>query len=109
LVRDWAINFCPTSVEVDIICHVVRFFDDPSVVHVVGDVDGVRDREIVETELILADMQTLEKQANPYNDQGTPKSGITKEQLAQWGVIKKLRENLNNGNSREQWLLIRKS
>jgi len=83
--------------EVDIICHVVRFFDDPSVVHVVGDVDGARDREIVETELILADMQTLGKQMNPYNDQGTPKAGITKEQLVQWGIIKKLKEELNNG------------
>jgi ribosome-binding ATPase len=83
--------------EVDIICQVVRYFEDPSVVHVADTVDPTRDREIVETELILADMQTLGKQMNPYNDQGTPKAGVTKEQLAQWGVIKKLKEQLNNG------------
>ncbi len=48
--------------EVNIICHVVRYFTDASVVHVAGDVDPVGDREIIETELILSDLQTLEKQ-----------------------------------------------
>jgi len=51
--------------EMDIICHVVRFFPDPNIVHVAGAVDPVRDREIVETELALADLQTLAKQAEP--------------------------------------------
>jgi small GTP-binding protein len=48
--------------EVDIICHVVRYFTNPDIVHVAGSVDPKRDREIIETELILADLQTLEKQ-----------------------------------------------
>jgi len=48
--------------EVNIICHVIRFFPDPDIVHVAGSVDPKRDKEIVETELILADLQTLEKQ-----------------------------------------------
>lgn len=48
--------------EVDLIVNVLRFFDDPSVVHVAGDVDPERDRQIVETELLLADLQTLERQ-----------------------------------------------
>ena len=48
--------------EVDIICHVVRYFTDPDIIHVAGSVDPGRDREIIETELILADLQTLEKQ-----------------------------------------------
>src|SRR4030042_6542749 len=48
--------------EVDIICHVIREFEDPSVVHVSDTIDPVRDRQVIETELILADLQTLDKQ-----------------------------------------------
>ncbi len=48
--------------EVDIICHVIRFFPDPNVIHVAGDVDATRDKEIIETELLLADLQTVDKQ-----------------------------------------------
>jgi len=51
--------------EVDIICHLVRYFTDPNIIHVAGSVDPARDREIIETELILADLQTLEKQKDP--------------------------------------------
>jgi hypothetical protein len=47
--------------EADAICQVVRAFDDPDVVHVAGRVDAADDIEVVHTELILADLQTLEK------------------------------------------------
>ena len=47
--------------ESDAICQVVRVFDDPDVVHVDGRVDPASDIEMIETELILADLQTLEK------------------------------------------------
>jgi GTP-binding protein YchF len=47
--------------ECDAICQVVRVFDDDDVVHVDGKVDPASDIEVIETELILADMQTLEK------------------------------------------------
>jgi ribosome-binding ATPase len=47
--------------EADAICQVVRVFADPDVVHVAGDVDPADDIEVVHTELILADLQTLEK------------------------------------------------
>lgn len=47
--------------EVDAICHVIRCFDAPDVVHVHGDVDPNRDAELIEYELILADSQTVEK------------------------------------------------
>ena len=47
--------------EVDVICHVVRYFSDANVVHVAGNVEPKRDREIVNSELILADLDTLEK------------------------------------------------
>ncbi|MCB0914367.1 MAG: redox-regulated ATPase YchF [Actinobacteria bacterium] len=47
--------------EADAICQVIRVFDDPDVVHVDGQVDPASDIETINTELILADLQTLEK------------------------------------------------
>jgi len=47
--------------EVDAIVHVVRCFDDPDIVHVTGSVDPVRDIDIVNTELVLADIETVKK------------------------------------------------
>src|SRR5690349_19044766 len=47
--------------ETDAIVHVVRCFEDPDVTHVMSDVDPVRDREIVEFELALADLTVVEK------------------------------------------------
>ena len=54
-------KFLATIREADAICQVVRVFDDADVVHVDGKVDPLADVETVNTELILADMQTLEK------------------------------------------------
>ncbi|QWT17315.1 redox-regulated ATPase YchF [Collinsella sp. zg1085] len=48
--------------ETDAICEVVRYFSDPDVVHVDGRVDPTSDAETIMTELILADLQTLERQ-----------------------------------------------
>jgi GTP-binding protein YchF len=47
--------------EADAICQVIRVFDDPNVVHVDGKVDPSSDIETINTELILADLQTVEK------------------------------------------------
>src|SRR5262249_28623814 len=47
--------------EVDALIHVVRCFEDPDVVHVSGAIDPVRDIEIVNTELVLADLETVRK------------------------------------------------
>ena len=47
--------------EVDAVIHVLRCFDDTDVVHVEGSVDPIRDAETVETELMLADLESLEK------------------------------------------------
>lgn len=72
--------------EVDIICNVVRVFPDSDVVHVAGTIDPERDREIIETELILADLQTLAKQVEPRGLKD-PK----------WQLILKLKEGLDTG------------
>ncbi len=47
--------------EVDAIAHVVRCFEDPNVVHVDGSIDPARDIEVVETELILKDLETVDR------------------------------------------------
>lgn len=47
--------------ETDAVAHVVRCFDDPDVAHVAGGVDPVRDIEVIETELALADLETVER------------------------------------------------
>lgn len=52
--------------EVDAILHVVRCFQDDNVVHVDGSVDPVRDKEIIDTELILKDLDGLEKRLDKY-------------------------------------------
>ncbi|MBO6783136.1 MAG: redox-regulated ATPase YchF [Alphaproteobacteria bacterium] len=49
--------------EVDAVCHVLRCFDGGEITHVEGSVDPVRDAEIVETELLLADLESIERRA----------------------------------------------
>jgi len=75
---------------VSIICQVLRVFPDPDVIHVSGDVNPNRDREILETELILADLQTLAKQKEP-------RYTIDNKQLARWKLIKRTEAELNKG------------
>ena len=63
--------------EVDAIAHVVRCFDDPNIVHVSGSVDPKRDIEIIDLELIYADLQTAEKRLDAA--QKKAKSGKTED------------------------------
>ncbi len=51
--------------EVDAICHVLRCFEDDNITHVEGAIDSIADAETVETELMLADMESLEKREIP--------------------------------------------
>jgi len=64
--------------EVDAIVHVVRCFEDDNVVHVDGSVDPVRDKEIIDTELALKDLDTLEKRLDKYKK--SAKGGDKEEQ-----------------------------
>ena len=50
--------------ETDAIAQVVRIFEDEDVIHVSGEIDPLRDIKVINMELILADMQTLEKRLN---------------------------------------------
>ncbi len=56
--------------EVDAIVHVLRCFDDDDVTHVEGSIDPLRDAETVETELMLADLDSLEKRLLPGAEEG---------------------------------------
>src|SRR6266513_131935 len=47
--------------EVDAVVQVVRCFEDPDIIHVTGSIDPVQDIEIVTTELVLADLETVKK------------------------------------------------
>ncbi len=76
--------------ETDAICHVVRLFTDPDIIKQ-GVSDPKSDFQTIETELCLADLQTIEKQRDPGN---TP----DKEQLKKWAVVNKYREVLSKGN-----------
>lgn len=80
--------------EVDAIAEVVRIFDDADVTHVEGGVDPVHDIEVVNLELILADMQTVSKRLG--NIERDVKRG-DKETLLEHSALKKVTEALSAG------------
>lgn len=77
--------------EVDAICHVVRVFTDEDIIKE-GSVDPKRDLEIIETELAMADFETLEKQKDPG---GSPNPEVQKR----WQVVGKLKAVVSTGAS----------
>jgi len=80
--------------EVDSIAHVVRCFDDPNVVHVDGSVDPRRDIEVVETELILKDLETVERKLDDAIKRA--KSG-DKKIRAEEALYTRVRDHLAGG------------
>ena len=80
---------------VDAIAHVVRCFEDPDVVHVHGVVNPKNDIEVINTELILADLDTVDKKLARLEK--AAKSG-NKEAQEEQGVALTVREALNSGN-----------
>jgi GTP-binding protein YchF len=80
--------------EVDAIINVLRCFDDGDVTHVEGSVDPIRDAEIIETELVLADLESLEKRLP--NVEKKIRSN-DKEAATQLPIIKKALALLSEG------------
>src|ERR1035437_1824708 len=80
--------------EVDAIAHVVRCFDDDNVIHVDGVIDPKRDIEVVETELILKDLETLDKKSDAAQRKG--KTGDAKAR-AEADLYERLRDHLAKG------------
>jgi GTP-binding protein YchF len=80
--------------ETDAIVHVVRCFDDDDVLHVMGGVDPVRDREVIEFELALADLTTVEKRLD--RTRRAAKTGDA-EAKAEVAVLERAYEFLKDG------------
>ncbi len=80
--------------ETNAIAHVVRCFDDENIVHVEGSVDPIRDAEIINTELIIADMEALEKRH--LKESKVARSG-DKDAKALVAVIDAMMAALNEG------------
>src|SRR5258706_12763339 len=72
--------------ETDAVVHVVRAFDDDDVLHVMGSVDPMRDREVIEFELALADLSVVEKRLDRVKR--TAKTG-DKDALAELGPLER--------------------
>jgi GTP-binding protein YchF len=79
--------------ESDAICEVVRVFEDDDVIHVDGKIDPASDVATIETELILADLQTVERAAGRL-ERDAKRSGKGSEQLTE---VKKAQLALNDG------------
>ena len=80
--------------EVDAIVHVVRCFEDPDVIHTMGSVDPVRDIEVVATELVLSDLDSVQKRIE--KNQKKAKGG-DKEAIAELVLLERLLPHLNAG------------
>ena len=80
--------------ETDAIVHVVRCFEDPDVTHVMGGVDPVRDREVIEFELALADLGSVEKRLD--KTQRSARTG-DKDAQTELPVIQKAHDFLKEG------------
>jgi len=80
--------------EVDAICHVVRCFDHPDVIHVVGKVDPISDIDTIDTELALADLDSADKAMARY--ERVARSG-DKDAKAKIEVLQRVRIGLGAG------------
>ena len=81
--------------ETDAIVNVVRCFEDPNVIHVAGKVDPIADIEVIQTELCLADLGTVEKALQRYTK--AAKSGNDKEAAALVALLTKVQAVLDQG------------
>jgi len=80
--------------EVDAICHVVRVFESGDIIHVDGSVNAKRDREVIETELAIADLASVQKRLEKV--QGGARTG-NKEAILEQETLKKIEAVLQNG------------
>ncbi|WP_377887218.1 redox-regulated ATPase YchF [Alkalihalobacillus sp. R86527] len=82
--------------QVDAISQVVRCFDDENITHVSGKVDPISDIETINLELVLADLETVDKRIGRVEKMAKQKD---KEALAEYNVLKKIKEALEDEKS----------
>ena len=83
--------------ECNAILHVLRCFDDPNVVHVDGTVNPVKDKEIIDTELQLKDLESVETKMKKFEK--LAKTGTDKEAVKTFNVLTKVKNVLEAGQS----------
>ncbi len=98
--------------ETDAIVNVVRCFDDDNIIHVAGKIDPISDLEVIQTELCLADLSTVEKSIARYTK--TSKSGSDKEAAKILALLNTCQTALNQGHpvrtlplSVDEWILLK--
>lgn len=89
-------QFLANIKNVDAIAHIVRCFEDPDVIHVHGKVDPIGDMEVINTELILADMASISNRLE--KNHRLVKAG-NKDAVAESAVLQKVQDKLNEGIS----------
>lgn len=82
--------------EVDAIVHVVRCFDDPNITHTENTIDPIRDIEIINIELALSDLQSIEKKIDNVSKKA---KGTDKESKHQLEILEQIKNTLSNGKS----------
>ena len=82
--------------EVDAIIHIVRLFKDENVSHIAKDIDPIRDVEIVNTELLLADLETVEKRFQKVENMAKSGDKKVKQELE---IVQKIMDAIANGIS----------
>ncbi len=85
--------------EVDAIIHVVRCFDDPEIVHVSGSVDPERDIGIIDTELILKDLESVEKRLDKAGKKAKSGDAVARAEIA---TLTRLQAALSRGEAARQ-------
>ena len=83
--------------ETDAILHVLRCFDDPNIVHVDGSVDPVRDKEVIDCELQLKDLETVENRISKVQKQAT--TGGDKKAKVLYDLLLRYKSALEQGKS----------
>jgi GTP-binding protein YchF len=81
--------------ETNAICHMVRCFENDEIIHVEGSVDPLRDISIIETELILKDLDSIEKQLHKTQKNARGQDKLAKKILP---MLEALNEHLQKGN-----------
>ena len=90
-------QFLGTIRNTNAIIHVLRCFDDPNVIHVDGSVDPIRDKEIIDTELQLKDLESVEKKIPKVEKMA--KTGGDKDAKRAYDILTLVRNHLLSGQS----------
>ena len=89
-------QFLANIKECDAICHVIRCFDDKDITHVDGDVDPIRDLQVINLELALADLQLIDNRLVKIEKKANAKDVVA---LVEYQFLKRLKDLLVNNKS----------